>query len=77
MISSDNSYRGLKFLASPGVHPEAIEIIRHYLRPSMKVLELGAGAGAFFFGKDNFPGQTTKHMVIFIFTNKQNSNSID
>ena len=45
--NSDKSYKGLQVLASSGVHSEAIEIIRNYLMPGIKVLEVGAGTGAF------------------------------
>jgi SAM-dependent methyltransferase len=47
MANSDKLYKGLEVFASSGVHPEAIEVIRNYLTPGMKVLEVGAGTGAF------------------------------
>ncbi len=45
--NSDKAYKGLQVFAAPGVHPEAVEVMRNYLRPGMKVLEVGAGTGAF------------------------------
>ena len=47
VANSDKSYKGLDIFALPGVHPEVIEVIRNYLKPNTKVLELGAGTGAF------------------------------
>lgn len=40
-------YKGFKMWAAPGVHEDAIRIIRSRLRPGSRVLELGAGSGAF------------------------------
>ena len=46
-VNPVKSYKGLQVFAAPGVHSETIEIMRKYLRPGTRVLELGAGAGAF------------------------------
>jgi SAM-dependent methyltransferase len=40
-------YKGLSVHAPPGVHDDAIEIFKSYVPAGSKVIELGAGSGAF------------------------------
>jgi len=42
-----NCYKGLRVFAAPGVHQEAIAIIKQFLEVDARVIEVGAGAGAF------------------------------
>jgi SAM-dependent methyltransferase len=40
-------YEGLPIHAAPGVHEDAIALLLDHLRPPARILELGAGSGAF------------------------------
>jgi 2-polyprenyl-3-methyl-5-hydroxy-6-metoxy-1,4-benzoquinol methylase len=41
------SYEGLPIHAAPGVHEDAFRLLLEHLRPPARVLEPGAGSGAF------------------------------
>jgi SAM-dependent methyltransferase len=40
-------YEGLPIHAAPGVHEDAVALLLDHLRPPARILELGAGSGAF------------------------------
>jgi SAM-dependent methyltransferase len=47
--SHDNSffYKGLKMFSAPGTHEAVIQAVNKYLKPGSRVMDLGAGTGAF------------------------------
>ncbi len=47
IIGAESYYEGLQVFAPPGVHSAAIDVISNYVHPGARLLELGAGTGAF------------------------------